>query len=331
MTSVNVYPFHDDASAQYRLILPGKALIAAGHDVIIYSPEKVINDPEYAASIRGSDVAVLNRPDSLPAVDFIYQLQRQGTKVLVDMDDLLGNVSPMHSMYGRAKVLHHWAMLACDAADWVTASTLEVAYEYGRNNTFGQRDAEVVWNRVPAWYLQLREERSNHNVVGWSGTVASHPLDLLSTGGAVGRFLRRHPDWSFGLVGAVEESQEVMRQLSISRQIRASGWVDFESYPCWLAQFDIGIVPLRPTRFNQGKSWLKALEMSAVGCNVVMADTDENKRLYREYGIGHPAKNPVDWDRQLNLLVTSGERPAQFPLPLTIEGALDDWREAWGL
>jgi glycosyltransferase involved in cell wall biosynthesis len=336
VTTVNVYPFHDDASAQYRLILPGRALAAAGHDVIIYSPEELINDPAKAEAVRGSDLAVMNRPDSEAAVDFIRQLQAQGTKVLVDMDDLLGYVSPKHSMAGRADVLHHWAMAACYQADWITASTPVIALEYGRDNIFEPCDAEVVPNRVPASYLSIprrpgRNKPEYTPIIGWSGTVATHPVDLLSTGGTIGRFLRRNPAWSFGVVGPVEEARVVAHQLGIQQQIRATGWVDFADYPAWLANFDIGIVPLRLTKFNNGKSWLKAIEMAAVGAHVVMSATDENKRLYREYGVGHLATNPVDWHRQLNLLVTSEQPPEPFPRSLTIEGALDQWREAWGL
>jgi glycosyltransferase involved in cell wall biosynthesis len=332
VTTVNVYPFHDDASAQYRLILPAKALQSAGYDVIIYSPEELINDPAKAEAVRGSEIAVMNRPDSEAAVDFIRQLQALGTEVLVDMDDLLGHVSPKHTMAKQAHVLHHWAMAACHQADYVTASTPVIALEYGRDNIFEPSDVEVVPNRVPASYLTPMVGRGERQgIIGWSGTVATHPVDLLSTGGAVGRFLNRNQNWSFGVVGPVEEARTVAWQLGIHHKIRATGWVDFADYPNWLSNFNIGIVPLRLTKFNNGKSWLKAIEMAAVGAHVIMSPTDENTRLYREYGVGHLAKNPVDWSRQLNLLVTSDQRPAPFPRTLTIEGALDQWREAWGL
>jgi hypothetical protein len=324
VTTVNIYPVHDDASAKYRLLMPAQTLIAAGHDVQIIWPETAKANPD---AVRGSDVAVLSRPDNVGTLDMIRGLQAVGTRVIVDMDDLLGNVSPNHSMYQLAPTLHHWAKEACAQADMVTASTSQVLIEYHNS----QAANGVIHNRVPQRYFAVSKKDDSEPVIGWSGTIASHPTDLMSTGGAVGRFLRFNKEWTFGHIGPTDEAKYVMQQLGIKQSIKSTGWVDFEAYPNWLCQLDIGIVPLRLTRFNDGKSWLKALEMSALGANVVMSPTEENVRLHREYGIGLLARNPSDWDRQLRLLVTSGLGSPVVPFELTIEGGLDHWREAWGL
>lgn len=325
MVSVNVYPHHEDASAQYRLIMPAEALAEAGYDVQVISHEEAKANPE---AVRGSEIAVMSRPDSQAAVDLISGLRELGTKVIVDMDDRLDLVSPYHAMAPVAPILHEFAVAGCLLADRVTASTPVVAYQY---TTAAPGDRTLVLrNRVPAWYPSLR--RSEHaKTIGWSGTVASHPRDLWATGGMIGKMLDEHKDWQFRCIGPQEEANTVCSMLGL-KFMSVSGWIDFDMYPVALSQLGIGIVPLRDTKFNEAKSNLKMLEMAAVGCRVLASPTAENKRLNREHGIGHLATNPSDWRRQLRFLLSSDERNRdEFPSALTIEGSLEQWREAWWL
>lgn len=66
--------------------------------------------------------------------------------------------------------------------------------------------------------------------------------------------------------------------------------------------FDIGVVPLNITPFNQAKSWIKGLEYAAAGIPFVASPSDEYKRLQSEYGVGRLAKNPNAWKKHLNAL-----------------------------
>jgi hypothetical protein len=325
MTSVNVYPHHEDASAQYRIILPGLALEAAGYDVQVIMPDAAKADPQ---AVRGSDVAVMSRPDTPAAIDMIVKLREMGTRVIVDMDDRLDLVSPHHIMSPVAPVLHQFAIAGCLAADRVTASTPTVAYEYATSKADDR--TLVLRNRVPQKYVTMRRSEPA-KTVGWSGTVATHPRDLQETGGMVAKELDWRKDWQFRCIGPQEEANTVCSALGL-KFMSVSGWIDFETYPVALSQIGVGIVPLRLTRFNDAKSSLKMLEMAALGVRVIASPTKENTRLHREYGIGHLAKLPTDWRRQLRFLLSSDERNTDaFPFALTIEGSLEQWREAWWL
>lgn len=335
MVSVNVYPHHEDASAQYRLIMPAEALAEAGYDVQVIGHEEAKANPE---AVRGSEVAVMSRPDSHAAIQMIHGLRALGTKVIVDMDDRLDLVSPHHVMAPVAPILHEFAATGCSIADRVTASTPVVAFEYA-TATQGDRTL-VLRNRVPARYIRMRRSEPARTI-GWTGTVASHPRDLWETGGMIGKELEqtgrigkdgvRRPTWQFRCVGPQEEANTVCSQLGL-KFMSVSGWLDFDMYPVALSQLGVGIVPLRRTKFNDAKSNLKMMEMAALGVRVIASPTVENRLLNRQYGIGHLAATPVDWRRQLRFLLSSDERNRdEFPSALTIEGSLEQWREAWWL
>ena len=101
--------------------------------------------------------------------------------------------------------------------------------------------------------------------VGWSGSTNTHPGDLEATGGAVGRVTK-----GFHVIGT---GVGVADALGLARRPSATNWVPLFRYPEFLAQLDVGIVPLRACAFNRAKSWLKGLEMVACGVAFVASAT----------------------------------------------------------
>ncbi len=68
--------------------------------------------------------------------------------------------------------------------------------------------------------------------------------------------------------------------------------------------FDVGIVPLTTTNINRSKSWLKRLEYGACGIPSVASDLAEQRALL-PWGL---ARKPIDWTRQLRLMLNHGYR-----------------------
>jgi hypothetical protein len=101
---------------------------------------------------------------------------------------------------------------------------------------------------------------------------------------------------------------------------------------------DVGIAPLADSVFNQAKSWLKPLEMAALGVPFLMSPAAEYRRLQSEFGIGWIADRPKDWvSRLLFLFKYPDEVQESAELSrwlvrkndLTIEERAEEWWNAW--
>lgn len=342
---VAVWPADDGGCGAYRCIWPAQALIAQGADIDLRLPAEGTGiDGLFAAtdgverlvalqSIPDVDVVVIQRPLSAWRADVVPLLQQAGIRVAVEIDDDFSTIHPgnvsWRSCHPRHSPARNWAHLAraCRQADLVVATTPALARRYA-----GHGRSVVVPNHVPAAYLDERRDlQAIGPVVGWTGSVDTHPTDLQVTRGGVQRAL----DGTSAVMAVVGTGQGVQRHLGLAAAPLASGWRPLDQYPQAMAQFDIGIVPLDDIAFNQAKSWLKGLEMAAVGVPFVASPTDDYVRLHAR-GAGLLAAKPKDWQRQLRRLIDSpAEREdlaavgRSVAAGLTIEGNADRWWDAW--
>lgn len=347
---VKVFPADLGGCGYYRMTWPARALLAEGCDIDLVMPDEPDERQIQAQWVRNShghdtllgvapvdaDVVVIQRPLSDTLAHAVPMLQAQGVKVVVEIDDDFHSISRRNTSW--AAVQPHldprrhkgWLAAACHHADWVVASTPALAARYGAHGR-----VSVVRNRVPAWYLDI-EHRSHVGVtddvmVGWSGSVDTHPDDLQVTGGGVAKAVRS-TGARFVVVGT---GKGVRRNLGLSVEPTACGWLPIEQYPVAMSQIDIGIVPLELTDFNAAKSSLKMMEMAALGAVPVVSPTPENLRLWGE-AVGIVADNPRRWEGIVKRLVVDGDyraelagRSREVMRRHTIEGNADEWLAAW--
>jgi glycosyltransferase involved in cell wall biosynthesis len=245
---------------------------------------------------------------------------------------LVGKVRPGHSLYGpRASAADGWLQWACREATLVTGTTQAIIDHYAPGKGI------VVPNYIPEWYLSVeKKEHDGPKRVGWSGTVSSHPTDLQVTGGGVAKALDAcGADLAY--IGPKEQVAKVKSALKYKHTAQVSGWFTLEDYPKALAQLDIGIVPLENCTFNEGKSWLKGLEMAAVGVPFVASPTSQYVGLYKK-GAGELAEFPNDWRRKLQGLLENQKRHEIMrdmgritAAALTIERNADRWADAFSI
>jgi len=254
---------------------------------------------------------------------------------VVEIDDDFETVSPRnvawpavqpHLSPGRNR---EHLRRACELADWVVVSTPALRERYGRHGR-----CTVVPNFVPERYLSIeREPRDDGSLfVGWTGSVATHPDDLQVTGGGVARAVRKVPGAQVAVVGT---GKDVRRNLGLNEDPLACGWREIEDYPDAVAQFDVGIVPLELSRFNEAKSWLKMMEMAALGVPCIGSPTAENLRMNAE-GIGALASSPRDWERLVLAALRHGAVRHDIAVGgrevmrrFTIEGNAERFWDAW--
>jgi hypothetical protein len=343
-----VFPADTGGCGFFRLIWPAQLLAAAGHDVEIRPPEDrglklrigpgdVVDD---VLDVDGVDVMVFQRLTHQWMAEAVPLLRSKGVAVVVDVDDDLSTVHPRNPAYrsmhprfagkldrSTGQVHRHsWQHLAaaCREATLVTVSTPALLERYARHGR-----GHVIYNHLPDHYYGVPHEDST--VLGWPAALASHPDDPTAVGGAVARLVGEGA--TFRVVG---DPAGVGAAFGLTQDPQGRTGVGVEAWPGAVAQdVGIGIAPLADTRFNAAKSWLKILEMSALGIPWVASPRAEYSRLHA-MGAGVLADTPRRWYRELrrladneSLRVEQAEAGRSIAEGLRLSINSWKWAEAW--
>ncbi len=346
LVKIAVYPADLGGCGMYRITWPAEALKAQGADIDIVlpteSPDRQVNawwwtNDEGESTLvdvkaPDADVIVIQRPLSDTLAKAIPMLQAKGVRVVVEIDDDFEAISPRNiswrDVHPGRNPRRNWVHLrnACAIADLVVVSTPALAKRYG-----GHGRVAVVPNFIPARYLAHWPDPHEGVIVGWSGSLDTHPDDLQVTGGGVARAVRS-TGATFAVVGT---GKGVQKALGLGAPPLACGWRPIAQYPEAVAQLDVGIVPLELSRFNEAKSWLKGLEMAALGVPFVASPTAPYREL-AEFGVGALAERPKHWEYHVRALVQCADLRAEragagreVARRLTIEGNCGRFYEAW--
>lgn len=329
---VHSVPSDESGCGLYRTYMPSAA---CGVEASPNMPVEWAVDPsgrKYVADAwphDGADVVNLHRPLTRHLYEAIVILQSKGVAVAIDMDDDLQAIPKGIPSWDRAQPNLNpdenwrWALKAAQTADMVTVSTPQLASRYGKHGRVA-----VVENTVAPDWLQFDRASNPVPVVGWAGSPAHHPYDLEETAGEVATVCDGERA-RFHTVG----HYNTLARLGFDRADATwQPWVNINQYRDAIARFDVGIVPLADSAFNRAKSWLKGLELAALGIPYVASPTPE----YRRLGAGLMAKKPRDWNRHLMSLVTDEERRhevaaagREIAAGWTIDRHAHRWWEAW--
>lgn len=294
-----------------------------------------VMDETGRAQLEGADVVVFQRVLSRERFEVMCAVQQAGAAVVVEIDDDFHAIHKLNLAWKFTNPLRDpdhnrdWLARACRQADLVTVTTPALAERYGPN-------AHVVPNYVPESYLNIKPgvvdgllPRPDGLLVGWSGSLATHPGDLQVCGDGVLRALNAKAA-KFHVIGT---GVGVKDALGLAKEPTATGWQPIDVYPEALSQLDVGIVPLLASNFNEAKSWLKGLEMAAVGVPFVASPTGPYRALFAE-GAGLPAEYADDWRAKLLELISHKDMYAEVgrtaAMSLTYERNAWRWMEAWG-
>lgn len=336
---VVVYPADRWACGHFRMIWPGELLAAAGHDVTVVRAEDrhvdIVMQGETVVDVRvEADVVVFQRLTHQWMADAVPILRSKGVAVVVDVDDDLNRIHPANPAYralhpdnlgrGRHGNRHSWIHLnrACRDATLVTVSTpalLDVYARHGRGH--------VLHNYLPDHYYDVPHVDSA--VLGWPASLHSHPNDPAVVGDAVARLVGEGA--TFRTVGDPRGAGPAF-ELPCDPPGAA---VEMEDWPAAVASLGVGMAPLADTAFNRAKSWLKPLEMSALGVPWVASPRAEYAALHR-LGAGMLADTPRRWHRSLRRLTGSetarkeqAEANRQVAENLRLRDHAGLWMEAW--
>lgn len=311
---VHVYPADRFGCGHHRLIWPAEELKRQGHDVRIMMPgdrQLTLDVDALTHEVKDfrtpkCDVIVFQRTAHRYIVNAIDALRARDIAVVIDVDDNLNEIHPRNPAWrmlhpaneGRLMDngqihLQSWRHLqrACAKATLVTLSTPALIPVYGGGH------GRVLQNVLADCYYEY--EREDNATIGWPASLPSHPTDPSVVGDAVARLVNEGE--SFRVIG---DSAKVGRAFKLSHDPLGATALDVYDWPAVVATLGIGITPAISSVFNLSKSWLKPLELSALGVPWVASPIVEYESLH-QLGAGEIARTPDEWYRALRALVDS--------------------------
>jgi glycosyltransferase involved in cell wall biosynthesis len=320
-------------------------------------PQRIIDMPHF-------DAMVFQRPLHSKLAPYFRMLRERGIAVIVDLDDNFDRIPTSNVAWHGSEP--HWVQqeelkqlarlfkhvdvtkktsdghffytpqhmgsvnkrnvhAALKHTDVLIASTPGLASHYG-----GIADTTtVIRNYVNEWYLELgyAHQEGDIPVVGWTGSLLTHPNDLQEMGPSLANLRREGVDYLWKIIGT---GAGVKHVCGVMPDVTSGGWVSLHGdYQREYATFEIGVCPLEDNEFNRGKSWLKPLEAAALGVVPVMSALPEYLELH-ECGIGFIAKKTSRWKSCLRTLLTSdAERKEMREAGLVAASELTYQKNAW--
>lgn len=285
---VRIFKWLADSSGcgYYRCILPGHALAQHGH--LVAMDERM---PDW---VQDGDVDVIvAQRTCMPGPTGLWQrlAEERKAKLVLELDDDLWNVEPhnraAYDLYVRGNLRDPVGRLVQEGApvgqnlidnirvsDVVTVTTEPLAEKVSQWNP----NVHILPNCVPAWMLDqpMPDQHANRLTLGWGGSP-SHTRDFGEIARPLKRVLQRFGD---ALEWHCMGPDYTPRVASRRGHTRHTGW--FETVEDYLrsVDFHVGFAPLRPSVFNDSKSDLKLLELSALGIPAIVSNTGPYRRAH---------------------------------------------------
>lgn len=341
--TVVVYPADRYGCGYHRLIWPAEELIRTGHDVHVIEQEKrklefVVDDAGQVHDVKiaeGITALVFQRVTHPYITQAVKVLTARGIAVIIDVDDDLTSIDPgnpafqaLHPKRESAQG-HSWRNLseACRYATLVTATTPALIDRYAAHGR-----GRVLPNFLARHYYDV--EHDDSRIIGWPAALHSHPNDPAVVGPAIARLVAEGERFHVTSTGEGAGRAFGLADDSHVEMLRAP--VELSDWPRALAErIGIGIAPLADTKFNAAKSWLKPLELAAVGVPWVGSPSVEYRRL-NSAGCGVIAKTPQDWYKMVRFLARNewfrreeSEKGRAVAREFALEKHAWRWWEAW--
>lgn len=277
-------------------------------------------------------VIVIQRTTHRHLMECIPFWQESGIRVVIDVDDDMSCIHPSNPAFKAYQPskdnMHSHAHLtrACQMADAVTVTTPALARRY-------RPDAYVIPNYLPDQYYGI--SRIDNTDLMWPASIGTHPNDHIPIGNALQRVVRE-TDSQVHMIGSDTAIATYKRSLGVDPVHYP--YVSMDEWPEFLATVGVAFVPLADTKFNESKSWLKLLELSACGVPWVASPRADYVRFSKVTGYGMFADRPNEWRRNLKQLINDAgfreHRSQQGRIAadvLRLRDHVRSWLDPWGL
>lgn len=161
----------------------------------------------------------------------------------------------------------------------------------------GSKRIEVIPTVVDInrYNITAKNENNNPLIVGWIGSPATM-IYLFEIESVYKKILDKY-NVSFVAVGA---SKKLLKNLPFE----VKSWSE-ETEVSIIQSFDIGIMPLKNSPWEQGKCGYKLIQYMACGIPVIGSGVGVNNQIVKHGSTGFIAKSLEDWEKRLEQLLDS--------------------------
>jgi glycosyltransferase involved in cell wall biosynthesis len=281
----------------HRLYIPLKRMQIDFEDVDIFTAESLPEDMNY-------DLVVFSRylyKDHYPT---ITKLKELSIPYILDIDD-----------FWRLPKFHY-AAKAYKEQDITNAIKDAITYAAGVTVTTDKLAAEVrplnhnvcvLPNAIEwtddQWAHQKETRTKDKTRFGWVGGI-SHENDLHLITDAVNTILNKYPNVEFHLCGVAPHEliwQRICRHFEDRVIIHTGRPVN--EYGAFYSLFDVMLVPLENSKYNNMKSELKVIEAAEYKLPVIASNVSPYKELEGNYGL--TLVEPNEWLQTMEMFVLS--------------------------
>lgn len=285
--------FRSDASYVYRCENLALALEAIG------CPTQTAHIAAYDGHVDPPAAVVVHRPQYGPRLSrLLATLRKAGTKVIIDIDDLI--VDPTHAAHSPAVVngLSSWHRLwfrfwrhgkALSQADLITVSTQTLA-----DHLRALRPGIPVHIIPNAVHMSWRDcdvapgQSDSRKTLLYSPGTRSHDRDFELVREPVECFLDDHPEVALQLTGPLEH-----RLRARGDQVTHTQRVPFADYGERVRGGWLNLCPLEDSPFNRCKSALKVIEAGYWNIPTVCSPNPDCERFTKAGAL--IAASPDEW------------------------------------
>ena len=244
------------------------------------------------------DVVVVQR--ILPFLDELREkCEKYGIKLVYETDDDLLGVEENSPSYEYVNRVSKSIIDFIDTSDVITVTTPTLASKFDENKVV------IIPNYYVDSVLDIKDNIKTEGKLklGFYGTL-THSKDLFLIKNVILKLKEKY-DFDFEVIGGFNAEDNVDEDWFNSIQLPPNN-MDFEKFMKWLPgaiDWDIAIVPLEDSPFNQCKSELKFIELAVLGLPGVYSDMCVYNTVVNDGVNGFLASNEDEWIEKIEKLI----------------------------
>jgi glycosyltransferase involved in cell wall biosynthesis len=231
-----------------------------------------------------------------PPIWFTKILLLFNSKIVFDIDDAVFLIKPSQTIA---------VLRAAEVAAPGSHYNQEFCLSYCKKVIF--LPTPVPLDRFIIAEKSAKNSKENTFRIGWVGSPSTAKyLDIIAE--PFRNLVTRYPNRLKLIVVGLGQSTHLLPDiLKNNEHIEIIPWVEPDRVPEVVATFDIGIMPLHDTEWEQGKCGLKALEYMAAGIPAICSGVGENNYIVTDGINGYIANTSAEWETKIEALINDPE------------------------
>lgn len=262
---------------------------------------------------KQNDIIVYQRHAETQTFMNALVAKRLGTKIVFEVDDYLGGIdklSPAKAAYDLETQEKMMKLMMISDAVTVTTDYLKGLLSGFNPNIYVLPNSlnPDLWNLYYDQRKKIKAKKTDRVVIGWMGSK-THLSDFLEIKDVLFHVVRSNPNVILKIVGFEELGIFFKDAITdFKDRVIFDPWKNnMFDYQTSMLDFDIGLCPLKNSKFNKAKSNLKWLEYSALGIPTVATNIEPYKCVIEgKTGLLTSANNSyTEWARKLKMLINN--------------------------